>query len=457
MIPETVTVHLGRPDAPAPNVTVPFIDYVKNVASSEIYPTWPENAIRANMYAQISFALNRIYTEYYRSRGYDFDITNSTAFDQYYVDGRDIFDNISRIADEIFNSYIVRGNGIEPYFAQYCSGTTVTCDGLSQWGTVALARQGLTPLEILRRYYGNSVYIRQNVPVSGTRESYPGVPLRSGNISDAARNVQIRLNRISKNYPNIPKISPVNGTYDIETENAVREFQRTFDLTPDGIVGPATWYKIIRIFNAVKRLNELNSEGLQLSEISTQFQNVLRFGDSSDRIKPLQYFLSYVGTYVDTVPPVPVTGYFGEQTRAAVIAFQRTYGLTPDGIVGPRTWNALYDAYRGIIQSLPDSAFTDTPAPFPGTYLVRGSRGEDVLVLQKNLAAVASVIRDIPSVAATGYFGQQTFQSVIAFQRLFGIETTGAVGPITWDAIASEASDITAGNSRRENQYVSVP
>ena len=154
VIPETITVHLGAPNEPARNVTLPFWDYIANVASSEIYPSWPENALRANIYAQISFALNRIYTEYYRSRGYDFDITNSTAYDQYFVEGRDIFSNVNEIVGEIFNSYVVRQGSVEPLFTQYCNGTTVTCPGLSQWGTVTLANEGLTPYEILlrRRY-----------------------------------------------------------------------------------------------------------------------------------------------------------------------------------------------------------------------------------------------------------------------------------------------------------------
>ena len=150
VIPETITVHLGRPGEAAANVTVPFVEYVKNVASSEIYPTWPENAIRANMLAQISFALNRVYTEYYRSRGYDFDITSSTEKDQSFVYGRDIFENVSQIADEIFSTYIRRVGTVEPLFAQYCNGTTVTCSGLSQWGTVALANEGYAPLDILK-------------------------------------------------------------------------------------------------------------------------------------------------------------------------------------------------------------------------------------------------------------------------------------------------------------------
>ena len=166
-IPEFITVHLGTPDSDAPNVTVPFSEYVTNVASSEIYPTWPENAIRANMYAQISFALNRIYSEYYRSRGYDFDITNTTAYDQTFINGRDYFENIAELAAELFNSYIVRQGFVEPLFARYCDGIEVSCDGLSQWGSVDLANNGYTPYEILQYYYGNNINIISDAPVEG--------------------------------------------------------------------------------------------------------------------------------------------------------------------------------------------------------------------------------------------------------------------------------------------------
>ena len=167
-IPAEITVHLGPPDTPAPNVTLPFAEYIANVASSEIYPTWPENAIRANIYAQISFALNRIYTEFYRSRGYDFDITNSTATDQSFVNGRDIFENISRITDELFNDYISRRGNVEPLFAQYCDGREVSCNGLSQWGSVTLAENGMTPYEILRYYYGDDININTNTPIGSS-------------------------------------------------------------------------------------------------------------------------------------------------------------------------------------------------------------------------------------------------------------------------------------------------
>jgi len=236
VIPQTITVHLGRPNAAARNVTVPFTDYLKNVASSEIYPTWPENAIRANIYAQASFALNRIYTQHYRSRGYDFDITNSTAYDQAYIEGRSVFSNVAKIVDELFNNYVTKGDQVQPYFTQYCSGREVTCDGLSQWGTVTLANQGYTPYRILQYYYGNDVNIK-TAPVKNIRESYPGRALRLGDISEDVRIIQRQLNRIARNYPAIPRIPSPNGIFDTATRESIRKFQSLFNLTVDGIVG----------------------------------------------------------------------------------------------------------------------------------------------------------------------------------------------------------------------------
>ena len=265
-IPETITVHLGPPSSNAQNVTVPFADYIKNVASSEIYPTWPEQAIRANIYAQVSYVLNRVFTEWYRAQGYDFDITNSTRYDQSFVQGRDIFENISEIVDDMFNDYLTRGNAIEPLFAQYCNGTTTTCPGgLSQWGTVPLAEQGMSAEEIVRYFYGDDINFVRNAPISpNLGGSWPGVTFRLGDISEEVRIIQNRLNRIAANYPNIPKIYPADGIFDADTERAVRAFQQQFNLTADGIVGRATWYRIAFIYNNVKRLSELDSEGLLL-------------------------------------------------------------------------------------------------------------------------------------------------------------------------------------------------
>ena len=266
VIPENITVHLGAPGSNAENVTVPFVDYIKNVASSEIYPTWPENALRANIYAIITFALNRIYTEWYPSRGYDFDITNSTRYDQAFVPGRDIFENISDIVDDIFDEYVVRQGNIQPLFTAFCNGTTSTCDGLSQWGTVTLAEQGLTPYEILQTYYGDNISILTDTPVQNIAESYPGTPLRLGDVSNEIKIIQTQLNRISQNYPAIPKIRLENGLFGNDTEEAVRSFQEIFSLPVTGTVDKATWYAIKRYYNGVKQLAELVSEGITIEE-----------------------------------------------------------------------------------------------------------------------------------------------------------------------------------------------
>ena len=258
-VPQQITVHLGPPNSNAENVTVSFSDYVKNVTSSEIYPTWDESALRANILAIVSFALNRVYTEFYRSRGYDFDITNSTAYDQYFVKGRSFFDNISKLVDELFNDYLRRPGFVEPLAAKFCNGTTVTCEGLSQWGSENLAQQGYTSKQILDSYYGD-VEIVNNAPIRGITSSYPGTPLRRGTTGPSVVTIQVALNRISQSYPAIPKIPTADGIFGVRTENAVRKFQEVFNLTPDGIVGPATWYAIVRIYTAVTRLSELRSQ-----------------------------------------------------------------------------------------------------------------------------------------------------------------------------------------------------
>lgn len=453
VIPETVTVHLGAPTSPAQNVTVPFIDYVMNVASSEIYPSWPENAIRANMYAQISFALNRIYTQYYRSRGYDFDITNSTAIDQSFVNGRDIFDNIREIAGDIFNSYIRRRGSVEPLFAAYCDGVEVTCDGLSQWGSVTLANQGLTPYEILTSYFGDDIDIVTDVPVRGINVRVPEFPLRVGNVGDDVRTVQIRLNRISQNYPAIPKIVQTDGIFVEDTEAAVRAFQEIFNLTPDGIVGKSTWFAIQAIYAGVKRLSELDSEGILLEEVTKQFPQTLQEGAAGTGVRSLQYYLNYLSGYYNTVPPVEIDGIFGPATTAAVTDLQTTFGLVPDGIVGPATWEALYRAYLGIVGTVPEDYTLSGTIPFPGVVLRRGADSVSVRILQEYLARIAATYSSVPSVTPTGYFGTQTEASVRAFQTTFGLPVTGVVDALVWTAIADLYSDLTASDNISDGQY----
>lgn len=346
-VPQNITVHLGPPNADAANVTVPFVDYIKNVASSEIYPTWEESALRANILAITSFALNRVYTEFYRSRGYDFDITNSTAYDQFYVNGRSIFSNISRLAEELFNDYLRRPGFVEPLAAKFCNGTTVTCEGLSQWGSQELAERGYNSTQILRTYYGN-VETVLNAPVQNYTSSYPGSPIRRGSIGPNVVVIQTELNRISQNYPAIPKIYPVDGIFGEQTEAAVRRFQEVFNLDADGIVGQATWYALIRLYTAVTNLSELRSQGQRYYSISWANNNPIRLGDRGIRVEHLQYMLNVLSAYIPEIPSLTVDGIFGSATRNAVLAAQRRFGLPETGTVNYETWEEIYDQFSGI-------------------------------------------------------------------------------------------------------------
>ena len=348
-IPENITVHLGPPDSNASNVRVSFVNYVKNVASSEIYPTWDESALTANILAIISFALNRVYTEFYRSRGYDFDITSSTAIDQKFINGRGYFDSVSRITDRIFTDYLRRIGFIEPLAAKFCNGTTVTCEGLSQWGSQNLAQQGLNSVQILRYYYGDNIEIVNNAPVRGYTPSYPGTPLRVGSRGPSVVQAQVMLNRVGQNYPAIPRVA-TDGIFGERTEAAVRRFQEIFDLTPDGIIGKATWYQLVRLYVGVTNLAELESQGQTFYAINWQAPNNLQSGSRGQQVSQVQYMLNVMAEYVPSIPPVAVDGIFGPRTRESVLAFQRFAGLPEDGIVGPQTWNALYDRAITLIK-----------------------------------------------------------------------------------------------------------
>ncbi len=364
-VPQQITVHLGAPSSNATNVTVSFPDYVKNVASSEIYPTWDESAIRANILAIVSFALNRVYTEFYRSRGYDFEITNSTAFDQAFVNGRSYFENISRIVDELFNDYLRRPGFVEPLAAKFCNGTTVTCEGLSQWGSQNLAQQGYNSEQILRSYYGNIETVF-NAPIRGITSSYPGTPVRRGSTGPNVVVIQTALNRISQNYPAIPKIPAVDGIFGSRTEAAVIAFQQIFGLTPDGIVGPGTWYEIIRLYTGVTRLSELRSLGQQFYAINWSPPNGLEVGDTGEKVRLLQYMLSVLSTHIPSIPPLSIDGIYGPATRSAVLAAQRRFGLPETGTVGAQTWDEIYDQYAGI-----ENATLRSGETFPGQNINR--------------------------------------------------------------------------------------
>ena len=334
VIPTYITVHLGKPQNTAENVTVPFLYYLKNVASSEIYPTWPYEALKANIWAQTSLALNRIYTEWYPSQGYDFDITNSTAYDQAFVKDRNIFDSVAEIVNEVFNQYIQKANYEEPYYAEYCDGKNASCPGLKQWGTLSLANQGYTAIEILRYYYGDNIQIRESNNIQDVQASYPGI-LRIGSKGQEVMEMQEFLNAIAINYPAIPVIFPVNGIFDEKTEAAVLAFQRQFNLNVDGIVGKATWYKISYIYAAVRKLAELSSIGRIEDLYSGQYPGtVLKEGDRGVEVQLLQYYLSCISVFYPQIPNVAIDGRFGPNLTKVVENFQSSFGLIVDGIVG---------------------------------------------------------------------------------------------------------------------------
>lgn len=258
VIPEYVVVHNGPPsDSGAQDYYVKYKDYIKNVASSEIYSTWPLATIQANILAIQSFTLNRVYTEWYRNKGKDFTITSSTAYDHKWIPNRNVFESISRVVDDVFSNFLARPNVQQPILTQYCDGKNVTCPNwMSQWGSKSLGDQGYSAIEILRNYYGDSIYINSTDEISGIPSSYPGAPLRQGDSGEKVRQMQHQLNVISNGYPMIPKIAE-DGVFGPATEEAVKTFQRIFGLAQDGIVGFRTWYKISEIFVGVSRIAEL--------------------------------------------------------------------------------------------------------------------------------------------------------------------------------------------------------
>ena len=445
-IPRRITVHLGRPSSSAENLNVDFIYYIKNVASSEIYPTWEEEALRANIYCQISLTLNRIYTEWYPSKGYNFDITNSTAYDQAFVKNRNIFDNISAIVDDIFNEYIQKDNFSEPFYAEYCDGKTVSCPGLKQWGSQSLALSGYNHMQILRYYYGDNIHIVTTNHIQDIKQSYPGIPLRLGSSGLDVTELQKELNAIAVNYPNITPIYPIDGIFGSQTEAAVKVFQRQFSLTADGIVGKATWYKISYVYVAVRKLAELVSIGDRDDIYNGAYPGTpLRQGSRGLDVQLLQYYLNVIATYDNDIKEAgTIDSNFGNATYQSVLSFQRKYGLTRDGIVGEFTWNRIYEVYLTYVDNLND--FNNIP-DYPGAPIRTGSSGNDVELIQQALNTVGMIYSSIPILIVDGFYGMDTANAVRIFQEIVGERADGIVGPNTWSALFTMASEIEKGDA----------
>lgn len=434
-VPKEITVHLGAPDEEAETITIPYIDYIKNVASSELYPTWPENALRANIHAITSIAMNRIYTEWYRSRGYNFDITNSTQLDQAFVPNRGIYDNIGSIVDEIFNQYIVREGQLQPLFATFCDGRVTQCEGLHQWGTVDLANAGYTPIEILRYYYGENIDIVENAPVGEVEIYYPGEPLKLGDSSLDVLRMQLNLDRIRVNYPAIPEIQPLTGYFNESTEEAVRVFQRVFNLPETGVIDQGTWYMLRYIYAAVTKLAELTAQGDFINLLVEVIEEVSLVGDVSPRVEFIQYALNVLSVYYPTIQGVAITGIFDEATREQIIQFQKTMNLEPTGLVDSQTLVALSESLFGILDTLPPEAVYLPRFRWPGEVYNLGEESPSIYVLQEMLSYISLIIPTIPYIEPNGVYDELTQRAVSAFQIMQGIEPTGLVDEITWNAI----------------------
>ena len=440
-IPKNIIVHLGAPDEKARNVTIPFPEYIKNVASGEIYPNWPEEAVKANIIAQISFALNRVYNEWYTSKGYNFDITNNPSYDQSFKENRQFFKKISEMVDEIFNNYIIKDKQIQPYFAMYCDGREVKCKGLSQWGTVALAKEGKTYLEILKYYYGN-VNIVRNAKVEDNIKSYPGFVVKLGTAGDFVRMLKMQLNRIGQNYPAIPIIIDDSQYFTVETENAVKKFQEIFNIKETGEVDKSTWYKIKYIYNAVKKISDLYSEGISIDEATLLYNKDLSFGEKGQYVKTLHYLLNVISYFDSSLPFYDIDkNYFGNKTKDLVTLFQKKYNLPQTGIVNKKTWKLIKEVYEQTINTIPSTYYTVLDEFYPGRFLSKGMTGDDIINLQRFLYIICEEQKNIPGVIVNGLYDDLTEQSVSVIQKRNNLKSDGVVGPITWSKIVKTSKN----------------
>ncbi|MEA5010353.1 MAG: peptidoglycan-binding protein [Angelakisella sp.] len=316
-----------------------------------------------------------------------------------------------------------------------------------------MAEDGLSALQIIQHYYGPDTELVENAKTAENIPSYPGIPLKQGDFNEDVRRMQIDLNRISNNYPAIPKIPQTDGAFGKSTTDAVTAFQKIFNLTPDGIIGKATWYKIISIYNAVKKLGELEAEGIKLFEIPNRISRVLKRGSTGGDVLAMQYFLAFIADFDDRIPSVAIDGIFGPGTEAAVKAFQQSRGLVADGIVGRETWRAGYDAYKGIIDYIAKDIDVEALVPYPGVVLKRGMTGPSVKTLQEQLSFISRFIYQIPSISADGNFGAKTQAAVIDFQEIANLPVTGEVDKATWDKLAEIYINIKLGNIKRQGQF----
>ena len=452
-IPNFIRVHLTRIEVPSTPVTVPFIEYIKNVTSHEIFDHWPEEAIRANVYCIVSLTLNRVYTEHYRKMGFNFDITATTHRDQKYIHGGQIGARISRVVDEIFNNYLAIVGHKEPFLALYNDGVRVNIPGrFSQWGSEADARiRGMNAWQIIRKYYTQNLELRVCNNFNGILESFPGYTLTTGSRGDAVRTMQLYLNRILGRYTDTI-INPVDGIFGPATRNSVLLFQQLYRLPQTGTIDRRTWYEISRIFAIEKALWEMNSEGERIGIDRTPPTTIIRQGSQGASVTELQFLLDFIAMYHSEIPFVAQTSRFDTLTEAGVRAFQTLFGLNSDGVVGPLTWRRLYDVYWGIMENSPTPPAVAPPNPvppseipaFPGTSLSVGSTGQNVRLIQQAINKLAATQPGLWRISEDGVFGNGTRDAVMAFQRIFGLTADGIVGSVTWRRLMEESHTVAS-------------
>lgn len=434
VVPKKITVHLARPAVSAANVTVSFQDYIANVASSEVYPTWPEQALRANILAQISLALNRIWTEWYPSRGYSFNITNSPGVDQAYVRGRTVFAVMERLTAELFNTYVRRTGDTEPYYTEYCDGKSVTCPGMKQWGTVERAKEGKSALEILRYYYGSRVQLVTTNNIASIPQSYPGSPLRRGSTGTPVRALQYNLRLLAAYYRDVPTVT-VDGTFGAATRRAVIAWQEHAGLTVDGVVGRLTWQSI---YDSAQQVSA-SGPAVTVRAPDTP-EETLKVGDSGQKIRILSQILEFLAQFLPEITPSGLTDTFDDALETTVRSAQQTLGRTVTGEVTPADWLAFYRAALSLGAVNPASAAPEPQEVWPGAALTLGSSGPAVLQVQQWLNEIAAQDCSASFVPETGEFDTTTQTALEAWQIANNITPLGVVDDSVWKQLKADAN-----------------
>ncbi len=439
IIPEFITVHIGDLNKCDEIITIPFIDYIKNVACSSIYPTWRDEAIRANVYSIVSFALNRVYSQWYRSKGYGFEITSSENRDQMYVKGRNLFRNICNIVDECFDNYINIEGYNQPILAK-CVNENESKNTLSRWGSFDLAEKGFSASDILKKYYGEEINIREAQNIEGVLKKYEGTELSKGSSGYDVKIIQKELNEISKKYKGINIILDEDGIFGDNTEKAVKNFQSIFGLKVDGIVGKVTWNRISLIYSLIKKVFGYAED---IEEEQQGFRE-LKIGSKGNDVLNIQKSINYIFSEYKDLPKLKEDGYYGNETKKAVELFQQLFGLVVDGVVGKNTLDRIEYVKKNLrfLKSflklqLDNNKSNNSMDENKRNYgkledilipLKKSDIGENVKILQRELNKLSNYYGFIEKISEDGVFGNKTESSLINFQKKFSLRVDGVFG-----------------------------